>query len=130
MTSDSLINMDSRLADMPVMAQRADAIEASLFNLWRRARARFGNTIRLDHLGLKQVAAVLTDRYWVCVDVVQNDCPIVAWVDFHDSGRDTLHEPIGCKINYYHFAASALRARALERIADLLDQKIQETRGQ
>ena len=121
-----VVDMDDRLADMPIMAQRNDYLEAEVFNVWRRARQRWGNRIRLEGLGLKQMELILTDRYWVCVDTIRHDCPILAWVDIEDEGRDTLHEPIPCKLNYYHFAASAIRGRVLEKARQVLDTRIRE----
>lgn len=120
------IDLDARLADMPIMAQRDDALEAEVFNVWRRARNHFGQPIRLEGLGLKQMEVVLTDRYWVCVDAIRHDCPILAWVEIEDVGRSSLHEPIPCKLNYYHFAASALRAKALAKVQEVLEQMLKE----
>jgi hypothetical protein len=120
------VDMDARLADMPVMAQRPDRLDAEVFNLWRRARHRWGSPLRLDDLNLKQMEMVLTDRYWVCVDAIRYDCPILAWVDIQDAGRDSLHEPIACNLNYYHFAASAVRLRALEKVRDVLEARLKD----
>ncbi|MBT3306755.1 MAG: hypothetical protein HN377_09765 [Alphaproteobacteria bacterium] len=69
---------------------------------------------------------VLSDRYWVCVDTFQHDCPILAWVDIEDIGRDSLHQPIPCKLNYYHFAASALRGRVLDAMQNTLNQRLKD----
>lgn len=121
------MDMDRRLAEMPILAQRADGIDSRYFNVWRRARARFGKTIRLELPGLKQMALVLTDGYWVCVDSVQNDCPVLAWVNMESTGRDALHAMIGCKLNYYHFAASALRARVLDTMERELEKRLKST---
>jgi hypothetical protein len=120
------VDMDARLADMPVMQQRDDTIEAAVFNVWRLARGRWGSPIRLKDLGLKQMEMVLSDRYWVCVDTFQHDCPILAWVDIEDIGRDSLHQPIPCKLNYYHFAASALRGRVLDAMQNTLNQRLKD----
>jgi hypothetical protein len=120
------VDLDARLADMPIMAQREDHLEADVFNVWRRARARWGSPIRLEGLGLKQMEVVLTEKYWVCVDAIRHDCPILAWVEIEDVGRDSLHRPIPCKLNYYHFAASALRARVLEKVKEMLEARLKE----
>jgi len=121
------MDMDARLADMPIMAQRDDSIDARYFNVWRRAHKRFGDPIRLGELGLKQLEMVLTRRYWVCVDAIQYNCPILAWVDFEDEDRDNLHKPIQCKLNYYHFAASAVRGRILDAMETALTKYIRNT---
>ena len=120
------IDMDIRLADMPIMAQRMDELKADVFNVWRRARSRWGDRLRLDGLGLKQMEFILTDRYWVCVDAIRHDCPILAWVDIEDKGRTSLHEPIPCKLNYYHFAASALRGPMLAKVHEELDIRLRK----
>jgi hypothetical protein len=111
---------------MPVMARRDDYLEADVFNLWRRARNRFGSPIRLTGLGLKQMEVILTDSYWVCVDVVQYDCPILAWVGLDEGNRDSLHKPIPCTLNYYHFAASAVRLPVLLKVREVLQKRLSE----
>ena len=121
-----MMDMDARLSDMPIMAQRDDHLDAGVFNVWRRARNRWGDPIRLEGIGLKQMEIILTDRYWVCVDVIRHDCPIIAWVDIEGGDRNSLHKPITCKLNYYHFAASALRAKALGKIKQVLEGRLRE----
>jgi len=116
--------MDARLAEMPVIARRDDYLEADLFNLWRRARNRLGCPLRLSDLGLKQMEMILTDAYWVCVDAIQYDCPILAWVGLDECNRDSLHKPIPCTLNYYHFAASAVRLRVLLKVREILQERL------
>ena len=124
MSGPGTIDMDARLADMPAIARRDDKIEAPLYNLWRRARTRWGAPMRLGNLGLKQMEVILTDRYWVVVDAIQHDCPIVAWMDFEDDDRAAIHEPVPCQIHYYHFAASAVRGPALVALAERLTARL------
>lgn len=119
-----MINIDERLADMPIMAQRADKLDARVFNVWRRARQRFGSPLRLQLPGLKEIEMVLADAYWVCVDVVRYDAPVLAWVDIEGQHRSSLHEPIACKLNYYHFCASAVRGKALTLMEDILNERL------
>jgi len=69
---------------------------------------------------------ILEEHEWVCVDEQQNDLPILAWVEFEDKGRDALHLPIKCKLNYYHYAASKLRAHSLELMLDELEKRLRE----
>ena len=118
------LDLDTRLAEMPVIARRDDFLEADVFNLWRRARNRLGSPIRLTDLGLKQIEVVLTDSYWVCVDAVQYDCPVLAWVGFDHGNRDSLHEPIPCTLNYYHFGASAVRLPVLSKVREVLQERL------
>ncbi len=104
----------SRIHDMPALAQRPDRLEAEHYNLWRRARRHLGSPIRLPLEEMHGVELLLEDEAWVCVNTLQNDLPILAWTDFEDAGRLALHIPVRCRLNYYHFAASKYRARALE----------------
>ena len=117
--------MDARLAEMPIMAEREDSIDADVFNVWCRARKKLGPYIRLSDLGLKQMEMIVSDKYWVCVDSNNNDCPVLAWVNIEEKGRDSLHLPIKCQLNYYHFAASALRAKVLVKTKELLELMIE-----
>ena len=121
-----MTELDERLARMPVMAQRDDLIEAQIYNLWRRARARWGAPMRLVLPGLKEISLVLTDNYWVCVDTVRFDAPVLAWVDFEVAERNALHTPIACKLNYYHFAASAVRGRTLDLMTQQLAERLRD----
>ncbi len=119
--------MASLIDDMPVYARRADEIEAALYNLWRRARARFGAPLRLAMPAFKGVALVLEERAWVCINLYQNELPILAWVDFEDEGRAALHTPVACHLNYYHYAASKLRGPALELMQHALADRLAAT---
>ncbi|HFC05576.1 MAG TPA: hypothetical protein ENJ55_07705 [Rhizobiales bacterium] len=122
--NDSLIDMDARLADMPIMAQRPDMIDAKIFNLWRRYRLLPDAQQRFCLKGLKSMRFILADHFWAVVDSANYDAPVLAWVDFDMTNRSALHEPVGCKINYYHFAASAVRARALGMMATMMEGQL------
>lgn len=119
------LDIKSRLADMPVMAQRPDDIASEHFNLWRRTcLAGFGPvSIRLE--GLKTLSMVMDTDFWVVADRAMHYAPVVAWVDFGQLERDSLSAPVRCNVNYYHFAASAVRDRALQQTADALGRLLQ-----
>ncbi len=121
--------MDERLAAIPILAQRADHIEAKHYNVWRRARGRWGAPLRLHLPDLLEMELILSDAYWVCVDTTKYDVPVIAWVDLEDAGRVALHEDVKCKLNYYHFAASALRGRCLELMEAALAKRLQTSGG-
>lgn len=118
----------SRIYDMPALAERDDVIEARVYNLWRRARRKFGEPIRFPLPGLRGMELILDSRYWVCVDASQADLPVIAWVDFRDQGRDALHEPVPCHIRYYHFAASKIRADVLRLMVQELEGRLSQRR--
>ncbi|HHJ81392.1 MAG TPA: hypothetical protein ENJ65_07135 [Candidatus Tenderia electrophaga] len=116
----------SRIADLPVYAQRTEELGAELYNLWRRARLHFEMPLRIPLSDSPGFVMILEENEWVCVDETQNDLPVLAWVAFEDQGRDALHVPVTCKLNYYHFAASKVRALALEKMKTLLQQRLHE----
>jgi len=117
----------SRVGDVPVYEQRDDEVEASLYNLWRRAKLHLTLPIRLDVPKYRGIAMLLEEDCWICVDERNNDLPLLAWVAFEDKGRDTLHTPVKCKLNYYHYAATRLRLPVLEWMGEELKRRLQET---
>ncbi len=116
----------SRVGDLPVYVQRDDEIGAGIYNLWRRARLRYPCPIRIRLPGYPGMVMILEEHEWVCANERQNDLPVLAWVDFEDRGRSALHEQVRCKLNYYHFAASKLRAPALRLMAESLDRALHD----
>ena len=116
----------SRTADVPYYEQREDEVDAKLYNLWRRAKHRFNMPIRLPLEGYKGLVMILENDEWVCADESLNDMPVIAWVEFEDEHRETLHMPVKCKLNYYHYAASKVRAHSLELAQTELDKRLHE----
>jgi len=118
----------SRTGDVPYCAQRNVEIDAKLYNLWRRAKLHFTMPMRLPLIDYSNFVMILEEHEWVCVDERQNDLPILAWVEFEDQGRDNLHLPVKCKLNYYHFAASKIRAHSLELMQNELEKRLHENK--
>lgn len=116
----------SRVGDVPIYEQRKDQVTAKLYNLWRRAKLHFTLPIRLPLTDTQGFVMLVEQHELVCVNELQNDLPVLAWVDFEDKGRDALHEPVKCKLNYYHFAATKIRAQALEVMEQSLDQRLHD----
>ncbi len=114
----------SRIDDMPVYESREDKVEASLYNLWRRARAHKLLPARFNLFHSPQMVVLIESNSWVVVDQNQFDLPMLAWVDFQDKGRSSIHTPVACTLNFYHFMATSLRAKALKKIADGLEQML------
>ena len=113
---------------MPVMASRPAEIEAAVYNLWRRSRLHLGRQTRLQMPDLPQIALILDEDSWVVVNERQHDLPILAWVDFQDAHRDNLHRPVACTLNYYHYMASSIRGKVLERMAAALEAALRAQR--
>jgi len=113
----------NRIKDMPIYAQRDDTVDAQLYNLWRRAHIHDVLPQRFEAPDTTPGVAIIADlNEWVCVNIAANDLPILAWVDFQHQDRSTLHTPVPCKLNYYHFAASRYRAPSLETLYAGLEQ--------
>ncbi len=118
--------MVTRINSMPVYEARTDQIEASLFNLWRRARLHLNMPLRIELPGMKQMVLIVEDDSWVVVDQCQYDLPVLAWLDFQDAGRTTLHMPVTCSMNYYHYLASHLREKVLARMREALEARLSD----
>jgi len=114
------------LEDIPVFAKRPDEVDARLYNLWRRARLHLDLPVRLSLPGLSGMVMLLEEHDWVCVDERQNDLPVLAWVEFEDQHRDALHLPVRCRLNYYHYAASKIRAEALTIMEAALEEAVRD----
>ena len=76
--------MSTRIDTMPVYATRPCQLDASLYNLWRRARLHLGSPLRLPLPGLKQIVLLLEDDSWVVVNEGQYYLPVLSWVNFQD----------------------------------------------
>ena len=121
--------LTARLRDLPVLAQREDELPAAIYNLWRRLRLREGPHVELALPGLKEMRLVLEDAAWAVVDSNRHDVPVLAWVEFSAlRSRSALHEPIRCKVNYYHHMASGVRARALQQMEEMLTRRLSRRR--
>jgi len=116
----------SRVGDMPIYQQRDATVSATLYNLWRRAKLHFYVPIRIPLSDSPGFVMILEKHEWVCADETMDDLPVLAWVEFEDQGRDALHVPVKCKLNYYHYAASRVRALALEKMAEVLSQRLHD----
>ncbi len=114
----------SRIHEMPVYASRDDELDAALYNLWRRARLHAKLPLRVELSPSKQMVLIVDNDHWVVVDQNQYDLPMLAWVDFQDEGRSSLHTPVKCTLNFYHYMASRLRGAALQALQDELERRL------
>ncbi len=121
-----LTELDQRLVRMPIMAQRDSHIDASTYNVWRRARNIWGAPMKMVLPQINEFRLHLTDNYWAVVDLSRNNALVLAWIDLDDQDRSSLHKPITCKLNYYHFAASAIRAKSLVLMEEMLSERLKD----
>ena len=116
--------MVTRIHDMPVYETRTEELDAAVYNLWRRARLHLTMPLRIELPELKQMALIVENDCWVLVDQCQYDLPVMAWLDFQDSGRSTLHTPVTCTLNYYHYLASHLQQKVLTLMRQALETRL------
>lgn len=116
--------MVTRIHDMPVYETRTEELDAAVYNLWRRARLHLTMPLRIELPELKQMALIVENDCWVLVDQCQYDLPVMAWLDFQDSGRSTLHTPVTCTLNYYHYLASHLQQKVLTLMSQALETRL------
>ena len=121
-----LSDLDVRLDRMPIMAQRESHIDASAYNVWRRARHVWGAPMKMILPEINEFQLHLTDDYWAVVDLSRNGALVLAWIEMDDKDRTAIHEPIECKLNYYHFAASAVRAKSLTLMEEMLTARLKD----
>lgn len=116
--------MKSRIDNIPVYDTRECKIRAQDYNLVRIALKRLGSPIRLEIPKLRTLDFILEDDLWVIVDRSLNDIPVIAWLNFNDHERNTLHEDITCERRTYHTHAMIIIDKALEALHLLLGEML------
>lgn len=111
----------SRVVGMPIYEHQKVEVPAKLYNLWRRAKLHYTCPIRFSLEGYRGLVMLLDENEWLCADERQNDLPVICWMEFVDHGRDALHLPIACTLNYYHFASHKIR----EHVLELMEQELE-----
>ena len=114
----------SRVEGMPVYVQQTVEVPAKLYNLWRRAKLHFACPMQFSLEGYRGLVMILDEHEWLCADERQNDMPVLCWLEFRDQGRDALHLPVTCTLNYYHFAAHKIRDHVLELMEQELNKRL------
>jgi hypothetical protein len=118
--------MYTRHDEVPQFDSRTGKVDAVYYNHVQTALKKLGPQIRLKIPKLKHLDLILQKDAWIIVDIVLNDVPIVAWSDFQTEHRDNLHEPVPCKIRYYHYAARMVMNRTLEAMELMLGELLEE----
>jgi hypothetical protein len=110
--------------EFPPLRSLPKLLEASYYNRVRLALRRLGRPLRValpQHRGLE---AILDYDAWVCVDTTRGDLPILAWRAFGNHGRDSLHRPVDCRIELYHWHAGLIMGTALEALDTALRARL------
>jgi hypothetical protein len=117
--------MGSRLKDIPVYEAVNTELEAQRFNQVRLSLLRVANPLRFDIPSLRDMAIILEDDAWICVDQSMDDLPIVAWTGFHTRSRTGLHEPVPCKRLSFHAHAHLIIDTVLKTISTETSKRLQ-----
>jgi len=116
--------MRSRLDDLPAYDIRDSQLRAQDFNLVHIALKRLGSPIRIELPRLRTLDFVFEKDAWIIVDRSLNDIPIIAWINFDESTRTTLHEPVQCQRRSYHTHATIILDKAFEAMHLILGEKL------
>jgi len=95
-------------------------IEAACYNRVRLSLARHGRPLRVALSGHRGLEVILDDRFWLCVDSLQNDQPVLAWHEFETAGRNALHAPVHCQLCLYHVCAGLVMGSVLDDLQQVL----------
>ena len=118
--------MKSRIEDVPKLRTIRTQIEGGRFNQVKLGLLRLGSPIRLALAGLRGMDVVVEDKAWVCVDRTLYDLPVLAWTDFETAERRAIHEPVPCRLHYYHVHADLIAETVLSTLLSALAERLQE----
>jgi hypothetical protein len=114
----------TRHDEVPTLRVHDSKVNANYYNHALFALKRLGKQIRFRIPKLKHLDLILQKDAWIVVDRALHDYPIVAWTEFEIKGRENVHEPIKCKIRYFHANATMIKARTLEAMEMLLSEEL------
>ncbi len=117
--------MASHTSDIPSLSVQSKTVEARFYNRVRLALIRLKRPLRFELAGVGKADILLTEEVWLCVDRSRDDLPLMAWTDF-DKNRTALHEPVHCKLRYFHVHAGMLAARVLPVLDKILEARLKE----
>lgn len=92
-------------------------IDAACYNRIRLGLLRHGAPLRVRVPGHQGLEIILTDGAWLGLDAYRDDLPIISWSEFEIRARTGLHEPVMCRLCFYHIHAGLIMGSALESLA-------------
>ncbi|MGA9393801.1 MAG: hypothetical protein WCA83_09785 [Azonexus sp.] len=116
--------MYERLRDCPALNEYPSRIPAQVWNVWRRYWMHERKRTCFGLEDLPPMSLLLDERDWVLTDSSLYDMPVIAWTDFLDNGRVSLHEPMSCTVREYHQGATKIRDKALLLMAEELTARL------
>jgi len=99
-------------------------MDALHYNAVRISLSRFGNPLSLHLASLPGMDILLDDETWIVTDRSVRDKPLLAWLDFNTSNRESLFATVPCKINLYRPHSSFMIDKVLEQLYFTLNGKL------
>ncbi|MDH5228962.1 MAG: hypothetical protein OEZ58_12625 [Gammaproteobacteria bacterium] len=116
--------MHKLLEGLPRYSSEDSEIEAALFNEVKLAMLRLEDRYQFQLPGLRTLEMIIDKDSWICIDRSLNNMPVFAWTEFQTQNRTSLHEPIACKLFYYHQHAERIVDKVKQEIHNLFDKKL------
>ena len=120
--------MKSRLNDIPIIKSVPSYVGATHFNRVRLSQLRLDPSLRLELFSLRGLDIVIDDDAWVCIDRTLGDLPVLAWTDFDKTSRKGLHQPVPCKLRFYHNHADLICGTVLDDLGRILERRLSKLR--
>ncbi|WP_455208794.1 hypothetical protein [Kaarinaea lacus] len=120
--------MKSRLSDIPIIKSVPSYVGATHFNRVRLSQLRLDPSLRLELFSLRGLDIVIDDDAWVCIDRTLGDLPVLAWTDFDKNSRKGLHQPVPCKLRFYHNHADLICGTVLDDLGRILERRLAKIR--
>jgi len=120
--------MKSRLNDIPIIKSVPSYVGATHFNRVRLSQIRLDESLRLELFSLRGLDIVIDDDAWVCIDRTLGDLPVLAWTDFDKKSRSGLHQPVPCKLRFYHNHADLICGTVLDDLGRILERRLSKLR--
>jgi hypothetical protein len=120
--------MKSRLNDIPIIKSVPSYVGATHFNRVRLSQIRLDESLRLELFSLRGLDIVIENDAWVCIDRTLGDLPVLAWTDFDKNNRNGLHQPVPCKLRFYHNHADLICGTVLDDLGRILERRLSKLR--
>ena len=120
--------MKSRLSDIPILKSVPSYVGATHFNRVRLSQLRLDRSLRLELFSLRGLDILIDDEAWVCIDRTLGDLPVLAWTDFDKVSRKGLHQPVPCKLRFYHNHADLICGTVLDDLGRILERRLSKLR--
>ncbi|HEY5604042.1 MAG TPA: hypothetical protein VIM41_13130 [Gammaproteobacteria bacterium] len=120
--------MKSRLNDIPIIKTVPSYVGATHFNRVRLSQLRLDSSLRLELFSLRGLDILIDDDAWVCIDRTLGDLPVLAWTEFDKRNRKGLHQPVPCKLRFYHNHADLICGTVLDDLGRILERRLAKLR--